>query len=72
MFAKLRMSPQQSSDSVCSKQNVTSGTFNGYNPAANGFAFLPLICERLTHTTVENYANVPKLLLWLPEIMQYH
>ena len=59
-FAKLMMSLQQSSDSFCSKQNVMSGTFSGYNSAGGtGTAFLPLIGERLTNAGPENYAAVP-------------
>ena len=59
MFAKLMMSLQQSSDSFCSKQNVMSGTFSGYNSAGNNVAFLPLIGERLTNAGPEVYAEVP-------------
>lgn len=59
-FAKMMMSLQQSSDSFCSKQNVMAGTFNGYNSGGDTkVSFLPLIGERLTHTGVEDYVQVP-------------
>jgi hypothetical protein len=57
MFAKLMMCLQQSSDSFCSKQNVMSGTFQGYNSSGSGLAFLPLVGEKLHTAGVENYSG---------------